>query len=138
MFDGVKLAPSCDGQHDKANPSGNSKAKTDIDEGQQPSLGDNQSLKQCKVPRIWNARPVASRRDQGGKILQDSLHCRVQTVCGVQQARRVYGHPLIDQDRGRRYPYAGPHLAKKKIRTSCFILEAPIEGTCREQRDPWQ
>jgi len=30
MFDGVKLAPSCDSQHDKANARGNSKARTDI------------------------------------------------------------------------------------------------------------
>ncbi len=44
MLDGVKLTPSGNCQYDQANGSGKRQAKTDIDEGQQSSLRDNQSL----------------------------------------------------------------------------------------------
>jgi hypothetical protein len=45
MLDGVKLTPTGKGQHDQAKRSGNGQAKTDIDESQQSSFCDHQSLK---------------------------------------------------------------------------------------------
>jgi hypothetical protein len=45
MLNDVELAPSRDCHNDKANPGGDSEAKTDIDEGQQSGLGHHQSLK---------------------------------------------------------------------------------------------
>jgi hypothetical protein len=55
MFDGVKLAPSCDSQHDKAKPRGHSKAKTDIDEGHLAQRLANRGETGILKPDITNA-----------------------------------------------------------------------------------
>ncbi len=135
MLNSVKLTPAGHRQYDQANGGGHCQAKADIDEGQQSCLRDNQSLEQLIIPGVGDASAIGPSGNEGGEVSQDPLHCRIKPVRGIEQARGMHGHSLIDQHCGRRYSQAGSHLAKKIIRTGRFILEAFFERSGGEKRN---